>query len=560
MRRMRIQPENKGTGFMATDEGTFDFVIVGGGSAGCVLANRLSNAGRASVCLVEAGGEAGSILTRVPVGAAAFIPGRPKLSNWAFETVPQPGLNGRRGYQPRGKVLGGSSAINAMLYLRGQPKDYDDWAASGAAGWGWADVLPYFRKAERNQRGGDALHGDSGPLQVRDPASPRPVCRAFVEAAGQAQLPLNDDFNGPSQEGAGLFQVTQYFDGPQTGERCHTAAAYLEPVRERPNLKVITRATATGLRMDGGRATGLRFQRGGQAHIVFARREIILAAGAFGSPHLLMLSGIGPAAHLQNMGIAPLLDLPGVGGNLQDHVDFTRLFHAPATRAGRDMFGLSFSAIPQLLSAALQWRREGTGLLTSTFAEAGAFYRSSPDVPRPDIQIHLVAGIVDDHLRKLHWGHGWSAHTCVMHPHSRGTVRLASPDALAAPLIDPQFFSDPRDMRTMLNALRTLNAILGAEALKPWRGREIYLNGTETEDELESHVRARADTIYHPVGTCRMGRADDANAVVDPQLRVRGVAGLRVVDASVMPKITSGNTNAPTIMIAEKAAAMILAD
>ncbi len=533
---------------------SFDYVIVGAGSAGCVLANRLSADPSVTVCLIEAGGEANSILNRVPVGAAAFIPGRPKISNWAFDTVPQPGLNGRKGYQPRGKTLGGSSAINAMLYLRGQREDYDGWAALGATGWGFDDVLPYFKRAERNQNGGDALHGDSGPLQVRDPASPRPVSRAFVEAAGQTQMPLNEDFNGATQEGAGLFQVTQFFDGPHTGERCHTAIAYLEPARNRANLHVETRATALKIEIENRRAIGVVIAQNGSTKTISAKREVILSAGAFGSAQLLMLSGIGPAAHLTSKGIDVVHDLPGVGENLQDHIDFIRLFKSP----NKDMFGLALGAPWQLFKAALEWRNKATGLLTSTFAESCAFYRSSPEVLTPDIQVHFVAGLVDDHLRKLKFGYGWSAHACVLRPYSKGTVRLASNDPRAAPEIDPKFFSDPRDMPTLLKGLHKLDAILKAPALAPYRGKEVYLRGDESDAELETHIRARADTIYHPVGTCKMGL--DAMAVVGPDLRVHGIEGLRVIDASVMPSITSGNTNAPTIMIAEKGAELVLAE
>jgi choline dehydrogenase-like flavoprotein len=531
---------------------SFEFVIVGAGSAGCVLANRLSADPKVTVCLIEAGGEANSVLNRVPVGAAVFVPGRPKISNWAFETVPQPGLNGRKGYQPRGKTLGGSSAINAMLYVRGQREDYDGWAASGATGWSYQDVLPYFKKAERNQHGAGAFHGDSGPLQVRDPGSPRPVSKAFVDAAAETQIPLNNDINAETQEGAGLFQLSQFFDGPQHGERCHTATAYLEPVRNRPNLHVETRATALRIVMDGKRATGVMISQNGVEKTVSATREVILSAGAFGSPQLLMLSGIGPAAHLQSKGIAVVHDLPGVGENLQDHIDFIRLFKSPS----KDMFGLSLYAPWQIFKAALEWRKHGTGLLTSSFAESFAFYRSSPNVASPDIQVHFVAGLVDDHLRSMQWGHGWSAHACVLRPYSKGTVRLASSDPRAAPEIDPQFFSDPRDMQTLLKGLKKLDAILRAPALAPYRGKEVYLRGDENDTELETHIRSRADTIYHPVGTCKMG-VDDM-AVVGPDLRVRCIEGLRVIDASVMPNITSGNTNAPTIMIAEKGAEMVM--
>jgi choline dehydrogenase-like flavoprotein len=419
-------------------------------------------------------------------------------------------------------------------------------------------VLPFFKRAERNQRGADGLHGDSGPLQVRDPASPRPVSLACLEAALQAQLPANADFNGLSQEGAGLFQSTQFFDGPRNGERCHTGAAYLDPVRHRTNLTIITAAHAARIVFDGGRANGVAVLHGGRERTVTARREVIVSAGAFGSPQLLMLSGVGPAAHLRSLGIEVRHDLPGVGENLQDHVDFIRLFETPKGVGAQEAFGLGPSGVPALLRAIGEWRRHGTGMLTTTFAEACAFYRSSHKAERPDIQIHFIAGMVDDHLRKLHLARGWSAHACVLRPHSRGTVRLASSDPIAAPLIDPAFFSDPRDMATMLNGLKTLDAIIRAPALDRFRGRELYLTGRESESELEAHVRARADTIYHPVGTCRMGAAGDKAAVVDPSLRVRGIDGLRVVDASVMPSIISGNTNAPTIMIAEKAADLIL--
>jgi choline dehydrogenase-like flavoprotein len=543
----------------------FDIVIAGAGSAGCVLANRLSADPKLSVCLIEAGGEGASIFHRVPLGAAAFVPGRPKLSNWAFETVPQPGLNGRRGYQPRGRTLGGSSAINAMLYVRGQKEDYDAWDASGARGWGWRDVLPYFKRAERNARGGDALHGGDGPLQVCDPNAPRPVSLAFVEAAAQAQIPRNADFNGASQEGAGLFQATQFFDGPRKGERCSTKAAYLDPVRDRPNLHVLTGVTVRRIAFDGVRASGVVVGHGGRERTVRARGRVILSAGAFGTPQILMLSGIGPGAQLRAMGLEVRRHLPGVGENLQDHIDFTRLFRLPerldpALHQGpraQAAFGLSLGGVAALFSAMRQWRSHGTGMLTTTFAEACAFLRSSPDIARPDIQFHFVAGMVDDHLRKLQFGHGWSVHACVLRPAARGTVRLASPDPQAAPLIDPRFLDNDADMQVMLKAQRRLDAILEAPALTPWRGGELYLRGGENDAELEAHIRARADTIYHPVGTAKMGAADDPMAVLTPDLAVKGVEALSVVDASVMPLIVSGNTNAPTIMIAEKAAAQM---
>ena len=526
-----------------------DYIVVGGGSSGCVLAARLTEDATTTVALLEAGGTNDRVLNRVPTGAALHIIRRNPY-NWGFSTVPQPAFNGRRGYQPRGRGLGGSSTINAMVYLRGQRQDYDDWAAAGAHGWSWSDVLPYFRRSERNERfGSNALHGGDGPLNVADLRSPHPFAAMFIDAAQQAGVPRNEDFAGETQEGVGWYQVTQ-----KNGERWSVARAYLDPARNRPNLTVETNATATALLFDGCRAIGVRFEQGGAVRELRARREVLIAAGALQSPQLLMLSGIGPADHLQSLGIPVVADLP-VGDNLQDHPDIIINRRVDNT----DLLGLSPVGAWKLTRAIAQWRRERRGILTSNFAEAGAFVRMRPDTVRPDLQLHFVIGMVDNHNRTYHWGHGMSCHSCPLQPKSRGTVRLASREPQAMPLIDPRFLSHEDDLDTLVRGFKLVRRIFAQPAFAPFGGadpaRELYYSAVRTDDEIRSAIRAHADTIYHPVGTCRMG--DDARAVVDPQLRVRGVERLRVIDASVMPTLVSGNTNAPVVMIAERAADLL---
>lgn len=525
----------------------FDYVIVGGGSAGCVMANRLSADPKVSVCLLEAGGGGNSIFIRAPAMVAATISGRPPIHNWALHTEPQKELNYRRGFQPRGKALGGSSAINAMLYVRGHHKDYDEWADLGCEGWDWNSVLPYFLKAEGNQRGASDLHGDKGPLQVGDQSEPRAITSAFLEAAEAAQIVRNDDFNGPRQEGVGLYQVTQHHSGKQRGERCSVASAYLFPVMKRPNLTVITGARAQRVVFENGRATGVEYARRGILQVK-ARREVLLCGGALHSPQLLMLSGVGPVKELRANGIAITHELNGVGQNLQDHLDYIVSHHSKRD----DVIGLNPAGLVRLTKAALQWRRDGSGMFATPFAEGAGFLRSDPTLDRPDLQLHFVPGIVDNHMRTIHLWDGYSCHVCVLRPKSRGRVGLQDGRASSAPLIDPKYLSHPDDLAALKAGARLLDQIMESAPLAPWRGKRLYPHDG-SDAGLEADIRNRADTIYHPVGTCKMGQDDQA--VVDSQCRVQGVTGLRVVDASVMPRLVGGNTNAPTVMIAEKIAA-----
>jgi choline dehydrogenase len=526
-------------------EAAYDYIIVGAGSAGSVLANRLSARPEIKVLLLEAGGSDKSLYVRMPAGIASLAGPR---FNWGYETAPQAAMKGRRMYWPRGRLIGGSSSVNAMVYMRGQPADYDHWRQLGNAGWSYADVLPWFKKAERNERLHDEFHGSDGPLNVAERPYTNPLSHAFVEAGQQAGLPFNPDFNGATQLGVGLFQVTQ-----KNGRRWSAASAYLHPAAARENLTVVTKAQATRVLIEKGRAVGVEYARGRKRRTARATREVVLAGGAINSPQLLLLSGIGPAAELRTLGVRVALDLPGVGKNLQDHLNVNIVRRA---KRGSTLDGKSRGLAP--IGVALEFLLYGTGPGTSNVAEAGAFAMSGLGAATPDIQYHFIPAQVVDHARTIMDGDGVTLHSCCLRPQSRGEIRLASSDPLAPPIMDPNYLAAGYDLKILIDGLRKGREILAAPAFKPWLQEErIPGAAVQSDAELEDFIRASAETEYHPVGTCKMG--SDAMAVVDEALRVRGVERLRVIDASIMPTVVSGNTNAPVIMIAEKAADMMLA-
>lgn len=526
----------------------FDYVIVGAGSSGAVLASRLSEAPGVSVCLVEAGPTDRNPLIRVPLGVMWLA--RDHKHNWLYTTVPQDGLDGRTVSVPRGKVLGGSSAINGMVYIRGHRADYDGWAALGCTGWDYESVLPYFKRSEANSDAtlDESVHGRDGPLSVTYIPDPSPVDADFIEAATCLQLRHCTDFNGPEPEGVGLYQVTQ-----KGGKRHSTAEAFLKPARGRVNLHVETGAEVLRVTLDEGRATGIEARRPDGTRLRIAAGEVILSAGAIGSPDILLRSGIGPGNEIAGWGGVPLHDLAGVGKNLQDHVDCMVICRSRSIAP----YGLSLSALPKRAWDLLNWVTRSRGMFASNMVEAGGFVRTSPSEDRPDVQFHIIPGLKSHRGRMMEYGHGVALHTCVLRPDSRGSVTRRSPQG--APDIDLGLLREDADIERLLKGVKLARSILAQGPMARHGLSEVVPGDAVTDDTaLRAYIRSQARTVYHPVGTCAMGTG--ADAVVDPALRVRGLRGLRVVDASIMPRIVSGNTNAPAIMIGEKAADLIRAD
>ena len=534
------------------DRGSFDYVIVGAGSAGCVLANRLTEDGRHRVLLLEAGGRDANPWLHIPLGYGKVFDD-PKV-NWCYATEPDPTCNGRRIVQPRGKVLGGSSSINGMVYIRGNAADYDHWRQLGNTGWSHDDVLPYFRKLEDNARGADEFHGTGGPQAVSEQRDFHPLGRAHLEAAVQAGYPLNPDFNGATQEGFGRYQVTQ-----RTGRRWSTARGYLRPARKRANLTVETGAFANRVIFEGRRAVGVEYQVGDETRLVRPKAEVILALGAFNSPQLLQLSGVGPAALLREHGIDVVADMPGVGADMQDHYLVRTVYRCKQPVTLNDVMQSRVRQAGTLLRYAL-FRR---GMMAMAAVPTGGFFRSDPSLSSPDLQHHIVlysnGGATGKHGSTLHEFSGLSATVIMLRPESRGAVEIGSANPRDAPLIKSRYLEAEHDRVALMRGVCAVQEIMRQPALEPFVGEAIEPgDDVVTDDDMIEYLRNFGNTGFHPTSTCRMGV--DERAVVDPRLRVHGLEGLRVVDASIMPAVTSGNTNAPTIMIAEKASDMILQD
>jgi choline dehydrogenase len=532
----------------SSDASEYDYVIVGAGSAGCVLANRLSADGKHSVLLLEAGPKDTNIWIHVPLGYGKLF--KENSVNWMYQTEPEPGLNGRQVFQPRGKVLGGSSSINGLLYVRGQHEDYDRWRQRGNAGWGYDDVLPYFRKAENQQRGADKYHGVGGPLPVSDSRHADPLSEAFVVAAAEVGIPTNPDFNGARQEGAGFFQTTT-----RLGRRASTAFSYLRPARRRNNLQIETSALAQRILFEGRRARAVEYRQESRLRTAKARKEILVSSGAYNSPQLLQLSGVGPADLLKQHGIDIVLDAPGVGNDLQDHMQVRLVTRCAKAVTLNDIVNHPVRRI----WAGTKYAALRKGPLTIAAGTSGAFFKTNPRLATPDIQIHFLPFSTDKMGEKLHSFSGFTASVCQLRPESRGSLRIKSADPTVPPEIRINYLATETDRAAFIEGIKILRKILAAPALQPYCVEEVYPGAKVVSDEaLLDFCRSTGSTVYHPTSTCRMG--NDPLAVVDQRLRVRGIESLRVVDASVMPDLMSGNTNAPTIMIAEKASDMILED
>ena len=527
---------------------SFDFIVVGAGSAGCVLANRLTASGRHRVLLLEAGGHDRHIWIHIPLGYGKLFSDR--KVNWLYTSEPEPELDNRQIIQPRGKVLGGSSSINGLLYIRGQPADFDHWRQLGNSGWSFEDVLPYFRRAEDQQRGEDALHGVGGPLAVSDVCEPHPLCEAFIAAAQQAGFPRNDDFNGPTQEGAGYFQLTA-----RHGRRCSTAVGYLRQARRRPNLAVVSNALASRILFSGRRAIGVEYRCGDATRIAHANAEVIVAGGAFNSPQLLQLSGLGPAALLKSCGINVVADMPGVGAELQDHLQVRMQYRCTEPITVNDVI----HSWRHRAGAGLRYALFRKGLLAIGAGYAGGFFRTNALAATPDVQVHFIIFSADTAGAALHSFPGFIASVCQLRPESRGFVRIKSADPEKPPAIQPRYLSSRTDRDTVVAGLKLLRRIMNQPAMRRYIAEERAPDPRCTSDaELLAFARANGTTVFHPTSTCRMGA--DATAVVDERLRVHGIERLRVVDGSIMPTVVSGNTNAAIVMIGEKGADMILQD